>query len=104
MTEGVLALSMDTWQKIEPFYLAAHALILVLLITCLFLASKYFLHAKREQKLIRIERFTGEDKKGSEDVKQHLSFFCSRVDTRYSCFFRHTNCPYRCIPAIASAE
>jgi len=55
MTEGVLALSMDTWQKIEPFYLAAHALILVLLITCLFLASKYFLHAKREQKLIRMD-------------------------------------------------
>jgi len=50
-----LALSMDTWQKIEPFYLAAHALILVLLITCLFLASRYFLHAKREQKLIRMD-------------------------------------------------
>ena len=50
-----MALSMDTWQKIEPFYLAAHALILVLLITCLFLASRYFLHAKREQKLIRMD-------------------------------------------------
>ena len=50
-----MALSMDTWQKIEPFYLAAHALILVLLVTCLFLASRYFLHAKREQKLIRMD-------------------------------------------------
>ena len=55
MTEGVLALSMDTWQKIQPFYLAAHALILALLIICLFLASRYFLHANREQKLIRMD-------------------------------------------------
>ena len=55
MTEGVLALSMDTWQKIQPFFLAAHALIFVLLIICLFLASRYFLRANREQKLIRMD-------------------------------------------------
>ncbi len=55
MTEGVLALSMDTWQRIQPLFLAAHALIFVLLIICLFLASRYFLHANREQKLIRMD-------------------------------------------------
>ena len=55
MTEGVLALSMDTWQKIQPLFLAGHALILVLLIICLSLASRYFLRANREQKLIRMD-------------------------------------------------
>ena len=55
MIEVVLALSMDTWQKIQPFFLAVHALIFVLLIICLFLASRYFLHANREQKLIRMD-------------------------------------------------
>ena len=55
MTKGVLVLSMDTWQKIQPFFLAVHALVFVLLIICLFLASRYFLHANREQKLIRMD-------------------------------------------------
>ncbi len=55
MTEGVLALNMDTWQRIEPFLLAAYVLIFVLLIICLSLASRYFLHANREQKLIRMD-------------------------------------------------
>lgn len=55
MTEGVLALSMGTWQNIQSFFLAVHALVFVLLIICLFLASRYFLHANREQKLIRMD-------------------------------------------------
>ena len=55
MTEGVLALSMDTWQRIEPFFLAGHGLILVLLIIFLLLGSRYFLRANREQKLIRMD-------------------------------------------------
>ncbi|MEA3225878.1 MAG: hypothetical protein U9Q07_07990 [Planctomycetota bacterium] len=55
MTEGVLALHIDTLDKMAPFFLAAHALIFVLLIICLFLASRYFLHANREQKLIRLD-------------------------------------------------
>lgn len=55
MTEGVLALSMDTWQKIEPLLLAAYAVIFVLLVVCLFLVSRYFLRTNREQKLIRMD-------------------------------------------------
>ena len=50
-----MALHINTLDKMAPFFLAAHALILVLLIVCLFLASRYFLHANREQKLIRMD-------------------------------------------------
>lgn len=50
-----MALHIDTLDKMAPFFLAAHALIFVLLIICLFLASRYFLHANREQKLIRLD-------------------------------------------------
>lgn len=55
MTEGLLALSMNTWTKIEPFMLAAYAIILVLLIVLLLLASRYLLRANREQKLTRMD-------------------------------------------------
>ena len=55
MAAGILALNMDTWQKIEPFLLTAYAVIFVLLIICLFLASRYFLRANKEQKLIRLD-------------------------------------------------
>jgi len=55
MTPGVLALKIDTWQKIEPFMLTAYAVILVLLIICLFLVSRYFWTAGKEQKLIRLD-------------------------------------------------
>ncbi len=55
MTAGVLALNIDTWQKIESFLLNAYAVILVLLIICLFLVSRYFRTAGKEQKLIRLD-------------------------------------------------
>jgi ABC-type Na+ efflux pump permease subunit len=55
MTAGVLALNIDTWQKIEPFLLTAYAVILVLLIIYLFLVSRYFRTAGKEQKLIRLD-------------------------------------------------
>jgi len=55
MTEGVLALHIDTLDKMAPFFLAAHVLILVLVTICLLLASRYFLHTNREQKLVRME-------------------------------------------------
>jgi len=55
MAPGVLALNIDTWQKIESFMLTAYAVILVLLIICLFLVSRYFWTAGKEQKRIRME-------------------------------------------------
>jgi len=55
MTAGVLALNMDTWQKIEPFLLTAYHLIYVLLVICLLLVSRYFWGARKEQKLMRLE-------------------------------------------------
>lgn len=55
MTAEVLALNIDTWQKIEPFLLIAYVIILVLLIICLFLVSRYFWNAGKEQKLIRLD-------------------------------------------------
>ena len=55
MTEGVLALHVDTLDKLAPLLLAAYGLTFVLLIIFLFLASRYFLRADREQKLIRMD-------------------------------------------------
>ena len=55
MISGILAMSVETYEKIIPFVFVVYAVVFVLVSICLIVVSRYFWTAGKEQKRIRIE-------------------------------------------------
>jgi hypothetical protein len=55
MIAGILAMSVETYEKMIPFVFAGYAVVFVLVSICLIVVSRYFWTAGKEQKRIRME-------------------------------------------------
>ena len=55
MIAGILAMSVETYEKMIPFVFAGYAVVFVLVSICLIVVSRYFWTAGKEKKLIRLD-------------------------------------------------
>ena len=55
MIAGILAMSIETYEKMIPFIFAGRAVVFVLVSICLIVVSRYFWTAGKEQQRIRMD-------------------------------------------------